>query len=271
MRRFSPEYLDRTRRGMWADDREALSDLELDSRESVLDVGCGTGELTRVLAEETSPETRLLGIDADRDLLRVARDRNPERVSTCVGDATRIPLRDDSVDLLACQALLINLPDPRAAVREFARVSSDLVATVEPNNADVGVSSTVEREKRLEREAREAYLDGVGTNVALGDRVRELFRREGFRDVTVRRYLHEKRVAPPYSERSMEAAVRKASGSGLDEHRAELEAALSPEAYEDLKGRWRSMGREVIDDMQAGEYERVEVVPFEVTVGRVPS
>lgn len=255
---------------MWVDDREALSDLELDSRASVLDVGCGTGELTGVLTEETPPDARIVGVDADPDLLRVARDRIPDRVSTCAGDAIRLPVRDDAVDLLACQALLINLPDPRAAIREFARVSSDLVATIEPNNADVGVSSTVRSEQRLEREAREAYLDGVGTNVALGDRVRELFRREGFTDVTVRRYLHEKRVEPPYSERSMEAAVRKASGSGLDEHQSELEAALSPEAYEDLRGRWRSMGREVIDDMRAGEYERVEVVPFEVTVGRVP-
>lgn len=270
MRRFTPEYLERTRRGMWADDREALADLKLDSRQSVLDVGCGTGELTRVLSEETPTDARIVGVDADPALLRVAHDRVPEGVSTCVGDATQLPIRDDAVDLLACQALLINLPDPRTALREFRRVSRDLVAAIEPNNAEVGVSSTVASEQQLEREAREAYLAGVGTDVALGARVRELFRREGFIDVSIRRYHHEKRIEPPYSSQSMKAAVRKANGSGLDAHRSELEAALSSEAYEDLKSRWQSMGREVIADMQAGEYERVEVVPFEVTVGRVP-
>ena len=29
------------------------------------------------------------------------------------------------------------------------------------------------------------------------------------------------------------------------------------------------MGRTVVDEMQAGEYRRVETVPFDVTVGRV--
>jgi len=31
------------------------------------------------------------------------------------------------------------------------------------------------------------------------------------------------------------------------------------------------MGRHVVDEIQAGEYERVEIVPFDVTVGRVGS
>jgi hypothetical protein len=47
-------------------------------------------------------------------------------------------------------------------------------------------------------------------------------------------------------------------------------AATSEAAYDDLRGRWREMGRAVVDAMGAGEYERVERVPFDVTVGRVP-
>ncbi|WP_096390615.1 class I SAM-dependent methyltransferase [Halopenitus persicus] len=304
MRRFSPEYLDRTRRGMWDGDREALAPLRLSDRERVLDVGCGTGELTRVLAAEAPASTSVLGVDADRELLRVARSRGRDRDDVdrtrdrddrtrdaaahtrdaaaqprsaadgpayLAGDATRLPIADTAVDLVVCQALLINLPDPRAAIREFRRVSSDLVAAIEPNNADVGVSSTVDAEERLEREARNAYLDGVGTNVALGDRVRELFRREGIESVTTRRYYHEKRIEPPYADQALAAAARKASGAGLADHRAELEAALSPAGYDDLRSRWRSMGRDVVDAMRDREYERVEVVPFDVTVGRVGS
>jgi hypothetical protein len=41
------------------------------------------------------------------------------------------------------------------------------------------------------------------------------------------------------------------------------------EAYDDLRRRWREMGREVVDAIGDGEYERVERVPFDVTVGRV--
>jgi len=279
VRRFSAEYLEHTRRGMWEDDRDALGGLNLPSRERVLDVGCGTGELTRVLAAETDAtgegtDATVIGVDADPELLSVARgaERGAEagpRIGYLAGDATRLPVGDDAVDLAVCQALLINLPDPTAAVRELARVSSDLVAAVEPDNADVRVASTVDAEERLEREAREAYVAGVETDVALGDRVRDAFDAAGLVDVRTRRYVHEKRTEPPYAEDALRSAARKASGAGLADHRDELVAATSEDAYDDLRGRWREMGREVVDAIGAGEYERVEYVPFDVTVGRV--
>jgi SAM-dependent methyltransferase len=269
VRRFSAEYLERTRQGMWADDRTALADLALPSRRRVLDVGCGTGELTRVLDAEAGPDATVIGVDADPDLLRVAREETG--LPYVAGDATRLPLPAGAVDLAVCQALLINLPDPAAAVRELARVSSDLVAAIEPDNGDVTVRSTVPAEERLGREAREAYLKGVGTDVALGDRVREAFADAGIEVVRTRRYVHEKRTAAPYAEQALESAARKASGAGLADHREELTAATSVDAYDDLRRRWREMGRAVVDAIGAGEYERVERVPFDVTVGRVGS
>ncbi|PHQ40251.1 SAM-dependent methyltransferase [Halorubrum persicum] len=267
MRRFSAEYLEHTRRGMWADGREALADLELAGRRRVLDVGCGTGELTRVLDAEAPPDATVIGVDADPDLLRVAREETG--LPYVAGDATRLPVPDGAVDLAVCQALLINLPEPTAAVRELARVSSDLVAAIEPDNAAVTVTSTVDAEERLEREAREAYLQGVDTDVALGDRVREAFAAAGVGEIRTRRYVHEKRVAAPYAEPALTAAARKASGAGLADHREELIAATSESAYDDLRRRWREMGREVVDAIGDDEYERVERVPFDVTVGRV--
>ena len=274
MRRFDAAYLDRTRRGMWAEDRTALADLALGSRRRILDVGCGTGELTRVLAEEAGDGAQLVGVDADPSLLSLARDRwtagdLPAPASFLRGDATRLPFGDDAFDLVVCQALLSNLPEPAVGIREFVRVSSQLVAAVEPDNDAVAVSSTVDAEETLEPRVREAYIDGVGTDVAIGDRVEGLFEDAGLSDVRVRRYLHEKRVEPPYSELALESAARKASGAGLSAHERELRRALGSEGYDDLRGRWRRMGRSVIAQMRAGEYERVEVVPFYVTVGQL--
>ncbi|KPN29875.1 ubiquinone/menaquinone biosynthesis methyltransferase [Halolamina pelagica] len=262
MREFTPEYLEHTRRGMW-ESTAALDPLELDSRARVLDVGCGTGELSRVLAAESPGD--VIGVDADTALLGVAREATG--LPTVAGDATRLPFRADAADLVVCQALLINLPDPTAAVREFARVSSDLVAAIEPDNAAVEVSSTVDAEERLEREVREAYLAGVETDVAMGERVGDLFEAAGLDVIARRTYHHEKLVEPPYSEPAMESAAKKASGAGIAEHERELRAAGAD--YDDLRAAWREMGRDVVRAMGEERYRRREVVPFEVTVGRV--
>ena len=261
MREFDAEYLRTTREGMWAESREALSDLDLANREQVLDVGCGTGVLTRVLREEC-PGT-VVGLDADRRLL--------EAVSPPVlrGDATRLPVREDAFDLVVCQALLVNLPDPAAAIREFARVSRDAVAAIEPDNSAVSIESTVDAESPLAARARRLYLDGVATDATLGG-VRGQFEDVGLSDIEVTRYDHVRIVEPPYSERAVEAARRKASGAGLAADREQILAGeATREEYDDLRQDWRAMGREVVDQMQDREYRHRETVPFFVTVGRV--
>ncbi|MDL5361649.1 class I SAM-dependent methyltransferase [Halalkalicoccus sp. NIPERK01] len=262
MRRFDAAYLEETRRGMW-EEVGTLAGLELESRERIADVGCGTGELTRVLARESSAE--VIGIDADRDLLEAAREHG----HVLAGDATRLSLREDAADLVTCQALLINLPDPRRAVEEFARVSSDLVCAIEPDNGEVEVDSTVEREAALARRARRHYIEGVGTDVTLGADSEVLFEEAGLSDVRTRRYDHEKVVKAPYDEAALESAKRKATGEGIESDRETLVETLSSEGFDSLRAEWREMGREAIEQMQAGEYERVERVPFYVTVGRI--
>jgi len=264
VREFSADYLTETRRGMWSD-RDALTALDLPGRSRILDVGAGTGELTRVLAEESPAE--VVAVDADPRLLGHA-----DADHRLAGDATRLPVREDACDLVACQALLINLPDPAAAVREFARVSSELVAVVEPDNAAVSVDSTVAAESELSARARELYVDGVGTDVALGADAAALLEDAGLVAVSTTRYDHTRVTEPPYDDAALEAAARKATGERLADQRPELAAGgLGADAYDDLRSAWREMGRDVVEQMQAGEYERRETVPFYVTVGRVPA
>jgi len=296
MRRFSAEYLADTRRGMW-ESREALAALSPADRRVAVDAGCGTGALARVLAEEMGANTgdgagsppaggtteagrergaaaaspgdgrpRVIGVDRDRALLAAL----PPGVEAVRGDATALPVRPGLPDLIACQALLVNLPEPVAAVVEFARTSGDLVAAVEPDNAAVTVDSSVPDEERLAARAREYYVTGVDTDVALGT-VPTLFRRAGLVDVRADWHEHELVVEPPYTDRDVESARRKVSGDGIAERRAALLAGgLSSEGYERLRAEWREMGRAVVRAMRDGDYRRREVVPFGVTVGRVP-
>lgn len=261
MRRFSVDYLEQTRRGMWEQSRAALEPLELKNRELIVDVGCGTGKLSAVLAEETAGT--VVGIDGDRQLLEAA------SVSTVEGDATELPIRDDTADVVVCQALLINLPDPERAIAEFVRCSSDCVAAVEPDNSAVTVESTIPAETELAARARKHYIRGTNTDITLGT-IPEMLERHDVANIETRRYDHVRTIEPPYEPHAFEAAKKKATGSRLAQQRDTLLAGgMSVADYDELRTAWREMGRAVIEAMQTKTYHRTETTPFYVTVGEV--
>lgn len=260
MRRFTAAYLADTRAGLW-EDRTALTGLDLPNRERILEVGAGTGEFSRVLEEESN--ATLTTLDVDRGLLT-----NIDGTRRVVGDATSLPFTRDSFDLVVCQALLVNLPDPIVAIEEFGRVSDDLVAAIEPDNAAVDVSSTVPGEAQLAARAREYYMDGLQTDAGIGSRVDGLFESAGVSVTSVSEHPYERRIDPPYSEKALTGAKRKVAGSRLRDHRSTmLRGSISQETFDDLLEDWQSMGRKIAKQIGDETYHRSATVPFYVTVG----
>jgi ubiquinone/menaquinone biosynthesis C-methylase UbiE len=93
--------------------------------EQVVDVGSGTGSMTRRLAVAVGPGGRALGIEPNGMLRGVAEARAAEDGSGavfCQGLATEIPLPDASADLVWCERVLQHVPDAGAAIHEMARV-----------------------------------------------------------------------------------------------------------------------------------------------------
>lgn len=80
------------------------------------DVGCGTGDLCRLASGRF---TRCLGIDA------VKYDGLPSDVEFAAADldAVPLPLADASVDVAAAVEVIEHLENPRAFVRELARIT----------------------------------------------------------------------------------------------------------------------------------------------------
>lgn len=90
-----------------------------------VDVGSGTGTVTRRLAGLAGPDGRALGVEPNGMLREIAQARATEVGSTaefCQGLATELPLPDGGVDVLWCERVLQHVPDPGAAIAEFARV-----------------------------------------------------------------------------------------------------------------------------------------------------
>jgi trans-aconitate 2-methyltransferase len=84
-----------------------------------VDLGCGTGHTTRLLASVLGPR-RALGFDQSASFVALAAADAPPGVSFAVHDVTRAPFPCPPADLLSCRLLLSHLPDPPAALATWA-------------------------------------------------------------------------------------------------------------------------------------------------------
>jgi len=91
---------------------------------SWLDVGCGTGALTEAILDAADPR-EVLGVDPSADFLATAAKQIADpRVRFAVGDASALPVPDDTFDAVVAGLVLHFVPDPRPAGREMARAAA---------------------------------------------------------------------------------------------------------------------------------------------------
>jgi len=84
-----------------------------------LDLGCGPGYTTRLIAQVSRPH-RVLGLDSSARFLDLARElTNEPGVAFGVHDVTAMPLPEAPVDALYARLLLAHLRDPLARVESW--------------------------------------------------------------------------------------------------------------------------------------------------------
>ncbi len=110
---------------IWPQEAPIMRAHALPAAPEILDVGCGTGEITSRLAA-LFPQARLIGVDLLESHLELARSRYPElgeRVAFRQADAFELPFADSSFDLVVCRHVLQAIPQPERVVAEMIRVA----------------------------------------------------------------------------------------------------------------------------------------------------
>lgn len=93
----------------------------------ILDVGCGTGDLTLRLARRVGPEGHVAGVDLSPAMLAVAEEKLQRagmraRAELMVGNALHLPFPDGTFDGATAGFVLRNVADLDGAMREILRV-----------------------------------------------------------------------------------------------------------------------------------------------------
>ena len=103
--------------------REKILELLPEDAGVTLDLGCGTGQLARMLASRLQ---RLICVDQSPNMLeraRTALDKSDARdVQFRIGALEHLPLRDGEVDTVVASMILHHMPEPVVALREMHRV-----------------------------------------------------------------------------------------------------------------------------------------------------
>lgn len=91
--------------------------------EHIVDLGCGTGNLSHVLCAGLGPRGRVTAVDISPAMIDVASGRLQDpRVRWVVADAMSLPIERNTADRVICFSAWPHFPDPLSVARELGRV-----------------------------------------------------------------------------------------------------------------------------------------------------
>jgi SAM-dependent methyltransferase len=167
--------------------------LTVSSGASIVEVGCGTGELSAWFAQ-TAADVSVVGVDGSVSMLQRATARANQgglrQLSFVFGNAYHLPLQDASADLVACKNLLCVLADVDRAVREMCRVvkPGGLLVAIEPSSAHVFHDPGDPDFAKFSQLLNQAFYEGwrcQGVDQRVGLKVPGLFLRQRLDDICV--------------------------------------------------------------------------------------
>lgn len=107
---------------------EYLRLLRVSAGERVLEVGCGSGAVTRAIAQRVAPNGSVVGADSSPALLRVAQEYAQAAglgslIEWRVADCRKLPFGDQSFDAVLAATVLAHVPGAEGALAEMVRVA----------------------------------------------------------------------------------------------------------------------------------------------------
>ena len=212
--------------------------LGIDAGDRVLDVGCGSGAVTREIARRVGRSGLAVGLDPSPALLAVARELAHaeglgDRLEFREGSALRLPFADGSFDAVVCVTVLSHVPNGASAIPELVRVLRT-GGRLGVFDLDTDMTAFTHPDRGLTRRIVAAASDATAVDGWLVRALPALFQRAGLADVRVRGFFpietHSQSFYASMADRCAEAAVKTGVVSEID-GRAWLQAFRQQAAH----------------------------------------
>jgi ubiquinone/menaquinone biosynthesis C-methylase UbiE len=103
--------------------RSELGRMRIAKGEHIVDLGCGTGNLTAVLLDLLGQCGHITAVDFSPQMIDCARAKFPDpRVTWLTADAASLPLDDGSCDRIICFSAWPHFPHPATVLKDMHRI-----------------------------------------------------------------------------------------------------------------------------------------------------
>ena len=174
---------------IWPQEEPIVRAYPLPATPSILDIGCGTGEISSRLAE-AFVGARVTGVDLIEAHLELARRRYASlsaRLDFQYGDAFELPFAAASFDLVVCRHVLQAVPQPERVLAEMKRVArpGGILHLVAEDYDMIHAAPARLDVAEFWHAAPRAYGRATGTDLHIGRNAFHHLRKLGFEDIRI--------------------------------------------------------------------------------------
>jgi len=155
---------------------------------TILDVGCGTGAITRGIAEVVGPNGRVVGIDSNPNLVEKARKAHGETPGLFfeTGDIYNLPY-EQQFDIVTSSRVLIWLSDPLKALKMMTSAVKigGRILVVDYNHEKISWEPQPPSSMLNFYSAYLKWRSEAGMDNSIADNLFEMFQKVGIKDITI--------------------------------------------------------------------------------------
>ena len=166
--------------------QQSFALLDLQPGQRVLEVGCGTGEDARAIAQRVAPGGRVVAVDGSQHMIATAKKRAEGcglPVEFQIANAHQLPFADGSFDASRADRIFMHLESPAQVLGEMLRVTRRggrvLIYEVDFETVTLDLP-----DRQRTRKIINTWCDGF-RNGWLGRHIPALFREAGLEDVRI--------------------------------------------------------------------------------------